>query len=53
MSKPDDDDDAISTESDQRCACCQRMRLCRMYILQMGEAAWVCKECRTGSGSAS
>lgn len=40
--------DAISTPSKERCACCQEMKTCRMYVLQNGEAKWVCKACRKG-----
>lgn len=41
-------DDAISSESFAYCECCERRRLCRMYVLQDGRAAFVCKPCRTG-----
>lgn len=36
----------ISSASMQFCYCCVQHKLCRMYILQMGEAAWVCQSCR-------
>jgi len=39
---------AISSEALVDCDCCGQLRLCRMYILQTGNAAWVCVECRTG-----
>lgn len=38
--------DAISSETEQFCECCNKFKICRMYVLQNGNAAWVCKECR-------
>jgi hypothetical protein len=37
---------AISTEGEAICECCGRRKLCRMYVLQSGEAAFVCHNCR-------
>ena len=41
-------DDAISNEVKQLCACCGKIKLCKMYVLQSGYAEFVCNECRTG-----
>ena len=38
--------DAISTEIKQTCECCTQRKICRMYVLQTGEAAWICLKCR-------
>lgn len=38
--------DAISTEIKARCDCCEEMKKVRMYVLQDGNTAWVCKKCR-------
>lgn len=32
--------------SRQLCECCQKVKMCKMYVLQMGTAAWVCDGCR-------
>lgn len=40
--------DAISTEMHGRCECCGKFKLVRMYVIQTGEAAFVCKKCREG-----
>lgn len=42
---------ALSSESHEICECCNKLkRDCRLYTLQNGEAAWVCKKCRSGKG---
>lgn len=41
--------DAISTASNQLCACCEKVKLCRMYVIQTGDAVWICVECRKGT----
>lgn len=41
-------DKAISSEAKLACECCKKIKTCRMYVLQNGEAAWVCIECREG-----
>lgn len=41
-------DQPISAEDHQQCECCARWKICRMYVLQDGTAAWVCRSCRTG-----
>ncbi len=41
-------DDAISSETTDQCECCGHYKLVKMYIIQTGEAAWICKECREG-----
>lgn len=33
--------EAISTEIENICEACGKLRLCKLYILQNGEAAWV------------
>ena len=33
--------------------CCRQMKLCRMYVLQTGETAWVCEPCREGRQAGS
>ena len=38
--------DAISSETTQHCACCNKFKPCRMYVLQNGLAEFVCQECR-------
>lgn len=40
--------DAISTEDRSNCNCCGEVKVVRMYVLQNGWTAWVCKECRKG-----
>jgi hypothetical protein len=40
--------DAISTISKQLCEACGKLKMCRMYVTQMGTTAWVCVECRKG-----
>lgn len=35
-------------EEAQMCEACCRMRAYKMFMLQNGEAAWVCKDCRSG-----
>lgn len=42
MSKP------LSGVFEIYCKCCKRWKDCRLFILQNGEAAWVCDECRKG-----
>lgn len=34
--------------SEQLCECCKNFKLCKMYVLQNGEAAWICDNCREG-----
>lgn len=43
-----EDDNALSTEGMQVCECCDKLKLCRLYVLQDLRAAWVCVECRGG-----
>lgn len=38
--------EAISTEAEGICDCCGKLKLCKMYVLQNGETAWVCTKCR-------
>lgn len=48
---PDDDSDftpAAEEASVAVCECCNSLKMYRLYALQNGEAAWVCKECRSG-----
>jgi hypothetical protein len=33
---------------EQVCECCVTFKLCKMYVLQNGHAAWVCAQCRQG-----
>ncbi len=40
--------DAISSKSNQICECCNKLKVCRMYVLQTGNTAWICKKCRMG-----
>lgn len=40
--------DAISTEAKLQCECCNKWKICKMYIIPTGEAAWICKDCREG-----
>lgn len=37
---------AVSSETMGFCECCRKTKLVRLYVLQNGETAWVCKECR-------
>lgn len=39
---------AISSEARTECEGCLKMKWCKMYVLQHGEVAWVCKDCREG-----
>jgi hypothetical protein len=41
----------ISGVKEEVCECCNRLKPCRLYTLQNGEAAWVCKKCRKGKKS--
>lgn len=41
----------LSSESEERCECCRKVKMCKMYMLQSMEAAWVCIECREGKPS--
>lgn len=43
-------DGALSSVITGLCDCCGRLRKIKLYVLQLGKAAWVCKECRKGSG---
>ncbi len=38
-------------ETEQVCACCQKLKLCHLYVLQHGYAEFVCKSCREGKKS--
>lgn len=40
--------DAISTATVIKCDCCQQRKLCKMYVIQTGDTAWVCVDCRKG-----
>lgn len=40
--------DAVSTTTRGLCECCGHLKRVRLYILQSGNSAWVCKECREG-----
>jgi len=39
---------ALSTATKILCECCEHVKVCRLYVLQDGRAAWVCEECRNG-----
>lgn len=39
---------AISSKAITLCDCCQRERPCKMYVLQDGNTAFVCDDCRNG-----
>lgn len=41
-------DNAISSAHKTKCKCCDQRKWCKLYILQNGEAEWVCKDCREG-----
>lgn len=41
-------DKALTNKVEQICECCVKLKPCRLYVLQNGEAAWVCKRCRHG-----
>lgn len=40
--------EVLSTEDNQFCKCCGKFKLCKVYVLQSGNAEWVCTECRNG-----
>jgi hypothetical protein len=42
-------DKALSSQTEQRCECCGKLVVCKLYALQTGEAAWICLGCRSGS----
>jgi hypothetical protein len=44
--------DAVSTEGSAICECCGFRKMCRMYVLQNGQTAFVCASCRTGKPAA-
>lgn len=35
-------------KTEQFCACCNKLKLCHMYVLQHGLAEFVCDDCREG-----
>lgn len=41
-------DDAISTAVTCLCECCNKYKICKMYVLQDGSTTFVCKDCRNG-----
>lgn len=45
------DPHVLSTESRQQCECCNKFKICCMYMLQTCEAAWICIDCRKGKKS--
>lgn len=40
--------DAISSPTCGVCECCGKGGEVKMYVLQTGHTAWVCKDCREG-----
>lgn len=36
------------TEDRQVCGCCHKLKRCGMFVLQDGNTAWVCLQCREG-----
>ena len=40
--------DAISNKVLEHCKSCKRLKICCMYVLQTGNTAWVCDDCRYG-----
>lgn len=39
---------ALSTTITGLCDCCGFLKRVKLYVLQDGNKAWVCKECRKG-----
>lgn len=42
------DDGAISSPIENLCKCCGLMKTVRMYVIQTGDAVFICKDCRNG-----
>jgi hypothetical protein len=41
----------LSTPIKTICKCCDKLKMCKLYVIATLEAVWICQDCREGKTS--